>query len=263
MIIVALLLALQQGDRKGEVQAPPAFPVPPSPPLSPEEALKAFKVAPGFRVELVAAEPLVVAPVAFAWDAAGRLWVAEMRGYMPDVDARGEPDPVGRVVVLEDVDGDGRIDRSTPFLEKLVLPRAIAIVDGGVLVCEPPGLYFCRDLDGDLRCDTKEVVDPAYCGRGNPEHVANGLLRAVDNWIYSADTGKRYRRHEGQWLRGETRSRGQWGITQDDLGRLYTNSNSDFLRGDLMPCWRPEAHAARVPSGLTARSCVPSCCGRA
>ncbi len=246
-LLLALLLALQQGDKKGETQLPPAFPVPPSPALSAEDEHKTFKIAPGFRIELAAAEPLVVAPVAFAWDAAGRLWVVEMRGYMPDVDAKGEADPVGRVVVLEDVDGDGRLDKSTPFLEKLVLPRAIAIVESGVLVCEPPALYYCRDLDGDLRADVKEVVDPAYCGRGNPEHIANGLLRAVDNWIYSADTGKRYRRHEGQWLRGETRSRGQWGITQDDQGRLYANSNSDFLRGDAMPCWRPDAHAGKAP----------------
>lgn len=247
MLLLLVSLLLQQGDRKGETQAPPSFPIPPSPALSAEDELKTFKLAPGFRIELVAAEPLIAAPVAFAWDPAGRLWVVEMRGYMPDVDAKGEADPVGRVSVLEDVDGDGKMDRATPFLEKLVLPRAIALVDGGVLVCEPPGLYFCRDLDGDLKCDTKEVVDPAYCGRGNPEHVANGLLRGVDNWIYSANTSKRYRRHDGQWLKAETRSRGQWGITQDDLGRLYTNSNSDFLRGDQMPCWRPEAHAGKVP----------------
>src|SRR5512134_571352 len=86
--------------------------VPPAPVLSPEEALASFRVAPGFRVELVAAEPLVVAPVAIDWDEAGRLYAIEMRGFMPNLAGRGEDAPVGRAVVLEDVDGDGRMDAS-------------------------------------------------------------------------------------------------------------------------------------------------------
>src|ERR1035438_3997037 len=84
--------------------------IPPSPVLSPKDAIAAFKVAPGFRVELVAAEPLVQDPVAAAFDADGRLWVAEMRGYMPSLDAKDEKAPIGRIVVLEDTDGDGVMD---------------------------------------------------------------------------------------------------------------------------------------------------------
>ena len=83
---------------------------PASPELEPEEALASFRVAEGFRVELVAAEPLVVDPVAMDWDDEGRLYVAEMRGFMPDIEGNEEERPIGQVAVLEDVDGDGRMD---------------------------------------------------------------------------------------------------------------------------------------------------------
>src|SRR5688572_11498848 len=99
-----------------------------SQPLSPQESLKAFKVAPGFAVELVASEPLVDHPVAIDYDADGRLWVVEMPGYMKDVKGTGLLEPTGRVVVLTDSDGDGRVDKRTVFLDGLVLPRAVKVV---------------------------------------------------------------------------------------------------------------------------------------
>ncbi|MEZ4995848.1 MAG: hypothetical protein R2824_35860, partial [Saprospiraceae bacterium] len=108
----------------------------PSPPLNPHEALASFSVAPGLKMELVAAEPLVQDPVAITFDEAGRLWVVEMLGFMPDIDGTGEEDPVGRISVLTDVDQDGMMDSSVVFLDSLVLPRAIAVVKGGALVSE-------------------------------------------------------------------------------------------------------------------------------
>ena len=105
--------------------------VPPAPPLTPEQALDSLRVAPGFRIELVAAEPLVEDPVAITWDRRGRLWVVEMRGYMPNVDGEGEREPVGRVVVLEDLDRDGRMDTSKVFVDGLIMPRAIAVLPEG------------------------------------------------------------------------------------------------------------------------------------
>lgn len=110
--------AAQKGDVPGEVQPPlPAdLVVPPAPALSAEEELATLVVAPGFRIELVAAEPLVRDPVALAFDRRGRLWVAEMTGYMPDADGRGEDAAVGAVAVLEDRDGDGHTDaRGRPW----------------------------------------------------------------------------------------------------------------------------------------------------
>src|SRR5436305_1941777 len=100
--------------------APPRnFVVPPAPALSAEDEMKTFKIQPGFHVELVAKEPLVHDPVAITFDPDGRIWVCEMRGYMTDMANRSNMNPVGTISVLEDTDGDGKIDKSTVFLDKL------------------------------------------------------------------------------------------------------------------------------------------------
>ena len=110
LALSALPLSAQKGDRAGEIQPPPPahITVPPAPALTVEQALKTFKVAPGFHVEIVAAEPLVLDPIAMMFAPDGRLWVIEMRGYMPNIDGKGEDAPVGSIAVLEDTDGDGR-----------------------------------------------------------------------------------------------------------------------------------------------------------
>ena len=244
-VLASLQLCAQQGDEGGETQLSrvPKELIPPAPVLPPDQALKTFKLQPGFRLELVAAEPLVESPVQIAFDPDGRMWVLEMRGYMPDIDGRGELEKVGDVVVLEDTDGDGRMDRRTVFLDGLVMPRALALVRGGALVAEPPNLWFCRDTNGDLKCDEKPLVandyateaDPKLGARANHEHSANGLLWALDNWIYSANYTTRFRDTDGAWQRAPTIFRGQWGIAQDNFGRLFYNSNEDPLRADFVP----------------------------
>ena len=235
----------QNGDKKGESQAPlpDHLVLPPSPPLSPEDALASFKLPPEFGIELVAAEPLVGDPVAMQFDPDGRIWVVEMRGYMPNIEGTGEDKPVGQVVVLEDTNGDGRMDQSTVFLDNLVMPRAIALIDDGVVIAEPPRLWFCKDTNGDLKCDERTEIandyatqnDPKHGMRSNPEHASNGLMWAMDNWIYSANHDVQFRYEGGEWMRQATHSRGQWGISQDNYGRIYYNSNSDQLRGDILP----------------------------
>ena len=209
-------------------------PIPPSPVLSAEEALGTFKLPDGLRIELVAAEPLIVRPVFMKFDAAGRLWVVEMPGYMRDIDGGGEDDASGRVVVLEDLDGDGRMDKATTFLDRLVMPRTLAFVEGGGLGGEPPRIWYARDLDGDLVCDEKTLVASDYGGADNPEHSANGLLHAMDNWMYSAKSAMRYRFSKGKLESEPTLFRGQWGITQDDAGWLYYNYNQSPLHTELV-----------------------------
>lgn len=199
--------------------------------LSPQASLKALEVEDGFEVDLVAAEPLVIAPVAMAFDEKGRIWVVEMDGYMPDTLGIGENAPVGRVAILTDHDGDGKMDERTVFLDSLVMPRAICLVDSGVLVAEPPNLWF-YEIDADKPAG-RTLVDSVYAEGGNVEHQPNGLLRGLDNWIYSAKYDWRYRRlANGDWRKEKTHFRGQWGISQDDWGRLYYNDNSSNLFGD-------------------------------
>jgi glucose/arabinose dehydrogenase/mono/diheme cytochrome c family protein len=222
--------AKNAGPEKVEIR----FKLPPPRPLSAEEELATFRLSPGFRAELVAAEPMVDTPVALAWDEKGRLFVCEMRDYMHNVEGIGEDQNNGRIVMLEDADGDGRMDKRTVFADGLHMPRAVMCVNGGVLVGEPPNLWFMKDTDGDGVADSKESIDASFgTGGGQPEHMANSPVWMLDNWIYVANHSKRYRFKDGKFEDQVADRRGQWGLTQDDFGRPFFNSNSDFLRANL------------------------------
>jgi putative membrane-bound dehydrogenase-like protein len=226
----------QSGDVKGEIQTPPPnIKSPPAPPLKPEDALKTLHLPPGFHAELIASDPLLFDPVAISIGADGKIWVVEMRAYMPNVDGTGENAPIGTVATLEDTNGDGRMDKRTEFAGGFVLPRAVAAIGDGVLVAEPPHLWFLKDTNGDGKADQRIEVATDYGNSSSPEHTANGLMWALDNWIYSANHTVRFKYNGGWWQRDTTSFRGQWGITQDDFGQLYYNSNSDPLRTDVLP----------------------------
>lgn len=235
--LLASIAAAQQGDQPGEAQAglPPDLVVPDAPPLTPHEALASFTVEPGFRIELVAAEPLIEDPVAIAFGEDGRIWVVEMRGFMPNADGTGEQQPVGRVVILDDDDGDGVMDRSTVFLDDLVLPRAIALSHGGAVIVEPPELLFFRDTHGDGRADEMLHLYFGFGGLESPEHAGNGLIRGIDNWLYVSQHPLRFRFDGDEVVSEPTPGHGQWGITRDRVGRLFYTTNSDPLRADLVP----------------------------
>lgn len=207
----------------------------PSPVRTPAEELASFRLEPGLKIQLVAAEPMVQDPVVVTFDEDGRLWVVEMRGYMRTIDGDGEKEPVGRVSVLEDRNGDGTMDASTVYLDSLIMPRALALVPGGALVAENEALWLTQDTNGDLKADTKTLIDAQYAGGALPEHSGNGLWRSMDNWYYNAKSRFRYRLTDGQWQRDSTEFRGQWGISHDDEGRLYYNYNWSQLHADLVP----------------------------
>jgi mono/diheme cytochrome c family protein/glucose/arabinose dehydrogenase len=237
LVLLSAAAVAQNGDRPGEAQPPPAAHLksPPAPALSAADAVKTFRLPPGFHIELVASEPLVFDPVAMVIAPDGRLWVVEMRAFMRNVDGRGEDAPIGTVAVLDDTDGDGRMDRRTEFAGGFVMPRALALVGAGVLVAEPPNLWYLEDTNHDGTADKRTRVADDYGDTTNPEHTANGLMHGLDNWIYSANHTVRLRLDRGRWLREPTVFRGQWGITQDDIGRLYYNNNSEPLRMDVLP----------------------------
>ena len=208
--------------------------VPPAPVLSAEDEAKTFKLAPGYRAELVACEPLVQCPIFFEFDPEGRIWVVEYQGYMRDVHGSGEGDPICRVVVLTDENGDGKADKSTVFLDKLVMPRSFAFVKGGILLQEPPKLWFCADKDGDLRCDERTQVGTMGVG-GNPQHTANGLRRGIDNWLHCADWPHRYQWKDGKLIDEPTLHRGQFGVSFDETGRFISCYENSAMHMDLLP----------------------------
>lgn len=207
----------------------------PSPPNSPEEELLTFQLPSNLTMQLVASEPMIQDPVVVTFDEEGRLWVVEMRGFMPDIDGNGESDPTGRISVLEDENGDGMMDKSTVYIDSLILPRAVAIIPNGALVVDDWKLWITKDTNGDMVADSKELVDSTYAGTRLPEHSGNGLWRGMDNWFYNARSVLRYKYEDGRIIRDSTEFRGQWGMSHDDEGRLFYNYNWSQLHADLVP----------------------------
>lgn len=230
-------------------------------PLSPEESLKAMHVRAGMKIELVAAEPLIVDPVAFDWGPDGRLWVVEMRDYPSGITWNKEGDefgkPGGRVKVLTDVDGDGKYDKATVFLDELPFPTGIKVWRKGILVTAAPEIIYAEDKDGDDKADEKKVLYRGF-GEGNQQHRVNGLRWGLDNWLHvgNGDSGGVIRslgrigvspvpendsptevNVAGRDLRirpdtGEleaTSGNTQFGRETDDWGNWFGNNNSDPL----------------------------------
>ncbi|MEX0742253.1 MAG: c-type cytochrome, partial [Phycisphaeraceae bacterium] len=174
-----------------------------------------------------------------------RLWVIEYPAYNWEYREKlglpSQPPPGGRVVVLDDTTGDGQMDHRTVFLDDLDNARALALVADGVLVGQPPDLWFYRDTTGDGHADQREKLFDDYGPLTTVHAQPSGLLRAMDNWIYSTRYTARLRWRDGQWIRDEPIvARGQWGISQDNHGRLFYNTQTDPLRGDVLPpvYWR-------------------------
>lgn len=153
-------------------------------PLSPADALKSFETAPGLKVELVAAEPLVASPCALAFDAKGRLFVAENRGY-PIGPKTGEK-PAGVVALLEDTDGDGRMDKRTAYADGLTFPNGVLPWDGGLIVTCAPDVLFLKDNDGDGVADERRVLLTGFATTGSTQLRVNAPTVGPDGWIYLA-----------------------------------------------------------------------------
>ena len=220
----------------GNIWLPAKKAGPTSPALTPDEELKTFSLPPGYHAQLVAAEPLIESPIIIDFDPDGRMWVLELQAFLPDTSGRDTQDPICDVAVLEDVDGNGTMDKRTVFADRLVLPRALKVLDRGVLVGEPPNLWLMKDTNGDLKADTKEVVYKNY-GRfiGGVEHNANGLLWAMDNVLHTSEWNENLRLKDGKFDVLPSLSRGQWQSSQDDAGRVYRNVNDAPLFIDYTP----------------------------
>ncbi|NNE93115.1 MAG: c-type cytochrome [Verrucomicrobiales bacterium] len=225
-----------------------------SEPLDPDDSIKSIHIRKGYRIELVAAEPLVQDPVAIDWSPDGKLWVAEMADYPLGLDGKGKPG--GRVRVLEDTNDDGRYDKSTVFLEGLNFPTGVMTWQDGVLVTAAPKILFARDTDGDGKADEQRAVIDGF-SEGNQQLRVNGLRRGLDNWIHCASGA-----HHGGYGKGNAVSMGenrlvlgsrdfrfrpdqglidpqsgpsQFGRNRDDWGNWFGVQNS-------MPVWHYVLH---------------------
>ena len=167
-------------------------PLPRFGPKEPAEALETIRALDGFRLDPLAVEPMVMDPVAAAYDEDGRLYVVEMSDY-PHVEAEndkpwsenlGDP-PVGRVRVLIDDDGDGVFDRGEIFAEKLSWPTGVAVWRGGVFVAATPDVWYLKDHDGDGKADERRRVLTGF-RKYNVQAVMNNLQWGLDHRVYGA-----------------------------------------------------------------------------
>ncbi len=240
-------------------------------PKSPQAALACIRVRPGFKVELVAHEPLVKDPIALEWGADGKLWVVEMGDYPRGVDGQGRPGGVVRF--LEDTDGDGRYDRSTEFLTGVNFPTGVMPWHKGVIVSAAPEIFYAEDTDGDGKADVRQTLFQGFV-EGNQQHRVNGFEYGLDNWLYGANgdsggeirmagslrtrvggtasersdrsvmlRGHDFRCQPDEGLFEAVAGQTQYGRHRDDWGNWFGNNNPAWLWHFFIP----EHYLARNP----------------
>src|SRR5438132_1311524 len=167
-------------DKKQKEVIPHAQDKPPGPALSPQEAVKKMQVPPGFHVELVAAEPDIVNPVAMTFDERGRIWITESIEYPRRSAGPGKD----RVKLLESTKGDGKFDKITTVIDGLNIPSGIAIGHGGVWVANSPDiLYYPFDDFANAKLGKPQVVVTGF-GRFDTHELPNSLTWGPDGWLY-------------------------------------------------------------------------------
>jgi putative membrane-bound dehydrogenase-like protein len=218
-------------------------------PLEPAAALESFEIHPGFKLVPIATEPLVTDPVAMAYDADGRAYVVEMRGY-----PYPENQPSGNVTLLTDKDGDGVFDSRSIFVGGLSWPTGVVPYYGGVFIAVAPDILFAMDLNGDGVADVKRKFFTGF-GTQNVQGLVNGLLWGTDGWIYGSSgsnggeirnlarpdakpvtlRGRDFRfRPDGSEFQAISGG-GQFGHCLDDWGHRFVCNNSNHIRQVVLP----------------------------
>lgn len=258
-------------------------------PLSPEDSLRRFLPATGFHVELVAAEPLVADPVAMAFDARGRLFVCEIHGYNlegyldvlelnktgvldkavrripanPEAQKKAAAEQFGTVKLLEDTDGDGRMDQMTVWADRLPPCYGLVPARDGVIVLCAPDIVYLADRDHDGKAETRETLFHGF-GTYDLWSRINNPRRGLDNWIYAANgiqsggtirgphlpadvrlpsTGFRFQ-PDGSGLEPATGSTSGYGLALNDWGDRFLVTNQQHA---LFVAPLPHRYLARNP----------------
>ncbi|MEX2232869.1 MAG: PVC-type heme-binding CxxCH protein [Cyclobacteriaceae bacterium] len=205
-------------------------------PVEPEKALSTFELEPGFKMELIVAEPLVSDPVDMEIDEYGRLYVLELHGY--PLDKSG----AGKIKLLTDSDGDGRMDKSTVFAEGLTLPFGIMRWKKGLLVTDAPDVLYMEDSTGDGKADIRKIMLTGFAF-SNPQMNVGNPIYGLDNWIYlSSESGGTYQVYKKEF---------------GDLGGdIYYPDKKDGMRLLLKGAGRtvrilPDQYKLELTSGVT------------
>lgn len=196
----------------------------PTPYLSPAAEARTFMLPKGYHLELVLSEPVIREPVVTAFDGDGRMFVAEMRTYMQDIDGTNEHTNRGRISLHWSSKHDGNFNRHSVFADKLLLPRMILPVADGLLVNETDSndIWLYQDMNGDGVSDKKTRIFDGGKRGGNLEHQQSGLLWNLDNWLYMAVNDYRLRLNGTNVLKETIPSAGgQWGLARDDYGKPW------------------------------------------
>ena len=202
-------------------------PKPPVKALTPQEEAKTFILPPGYRMELVAAEPDVISPAVIEFDGNGRMYVAELITYMRDADGNNQHTRESRITRFESTKGDGVYDKRTVFVDKLVLPRTVVPLDANSILTNETAsddVVKYTDTNGDGVADKREhFYSGVGLGRdGNLEHEQAGFVWGLDNWIYTTYNAFRFRWTPTGILKEPTGPNGgQWGVTMDDDGKMW------------------------------------------
>ena len=202
-------------------------PKPPVKALTPQEEAKTFVLPPGYRMELVVAEPQVISPAVIRFDGNGRMYVAEFITYMRDADGNNQHAPESRITRFESTKNDGVYDKRTVFVDKLVLPRTVVPLDGNSILTNETAsddLVKYTDTNNDGVADKREhFYSGIGLGRdGNLEHEQAGFVWGLDNWIYTTYNAFRFRWTPSGILKEPTGpNAGSWGVTMDDDGKMW------------------------------------------
>lgn len=225
-----------------------------------------FEIHPEFVLQRVAGEPVLQDPVDLQFDEHGTAYVVEMGGY-PFASDDPEQYP-GKVVIIEDTDGDGVYDKRTVFADKLQYADSILPHRGGILVASPPDILFLKDTDGDGRADVREVWITGF-SVGNSQHNVNGLIHGVDNWIYAGNGGNsgvlhwpsqpdrtfpvRHRDIRFDFAAQQLEFFGPtttgFNVAIDDWGRIFTTHNLKHINHLVFPLRYVERNPHLAPRG--------------
>ena len=221
LFCAAILACAISHSKEAEAPLPPQ---PPVPMLSPEETLKTFQLPEGYKLEVVLDESVIHEPVICVFDGNGRMYIAQMRTYMQEIDGKNQHTPAGVVSRHESSKGDGVFDKHTIFQDKLVLPRMVLPLDDRVVIgiTDTNDLFTYCDKNNDGVSDDKVPFFEGGPRGGNLEHQPSGLIWSMDNTIYTAGNAYRMRIENGKIIKEPTASNGgQWGCAQDQHGKVW------------------------------------------